>query len=121
MNRTRFSGMISCNLPTASAQISNTTVLSVDLMDLSALYRELFAASGHMAFNISVKENLERTRTCNFGFKSEMFRGLRLSTEVYRSLTLGIYTERVSMLPVPEKVTPLPSSNRTSTNSSRSL
>jgi hypothetical protein len=109
-------------LDVASAQISNTTVLSVDAMDLSALYRDLFATSGHAEFiNMSLNHNPEKTTICNFGFKSEMFRGLRMSTEVYRNLTLGIYKERVPMLQVPKKVTPLPSSNRTSTSSSKSL
>ena len=75
----------------ASAKISNTTVLSVDLMDLSALYRDLFAATRHVTFNKSTSANPEMTNRCNFGFKSEMFRGLRLSTEVYRNLTLGVY------------------------------
>jgi hypothetical protein len=74
-------------LDVASAQISNTTVLSVDSMDLSALYRDLFAASGHATFNMSVRSNPEKTTRCNFGFKSEMFRGLRLSAEVYRNMS----------------------------------
>jgi hypothetical protein len=74
-------------LDVASAQISNTTVLSVDSMDLSALYRDLFAASGHATFNMSVRSNPEKTTRCNFGFKSEMSRGLRLSAEVYRNMS----------------------------------
>jgi hypothetical protein len=76
-----------------TTKIDNTSVLSVDSVDLTLLYERLFAATNHEAFRLHQKTNAEVTNRCNFGFKSEMFRGLAPSSEVYRNLTLGIYSE----------------------------
>jgi hypothetical protein len=68
---------------------TNASVLSVDMVDLSVLYEKLFVATKHQAFRQPETTNAEATQRCNFGFKSEMFRGLATSSEVYRNLTLA--------------------------------
>jgi hypothetical protein len=75
----------------ATSSLPDSTVLAVDLMDLSELYRDLYNATNHKAFSMRTSANPESTSRCNFGFTSEMFRGLRLANDVYRNLTLGIY------------------------------
>lgn len=74
-----------------TAKIDNASVLSVDMVDLSSLYDKLFAGTHHEAFRMPQTTNIETTQRCNFGFKSEMFRGLAPSSEVYRNLTLSKY------------------------------
>lgn len=78
-------------LDVTTAKIPNASVLSVDSVDLTSLYDKLFAATNHEAFQLPKRTNAEATTRCNFGFKSEMFRALAPSSEVYRNLTLGIY------------------------------
>lgn len=74
-----------------TAEIVNASVLSVDMVDLSLLYDKLYAAIRHEAFSLPQTTNTEATQRCNFGFKSEMFRGLAPSSDVYRNLTLAKY------------------------------
>jgi hypothetical protein len=74
-----------------TSSLPDSTVLAVDLIDLSELYRDLYSATNHKAFSMRTSANPESTSRCNFGFTSEMFRGLRLANDVYRNLTLGIY------------------------------
>jgi len=78
-------------LNVTTTKIDNASILSIDSVDLNLLYDKLFAATNHEAFRLSQKTNAEVTRRCNFGFKSDMFRGLAPSSEVYRNLTLGMY------------------------------
>lgn len=74
-----------------NTKTTNASVLSVDMVDLSLLYEKLFVATKHQAFRQPETTNAEATQRCNFGFKSEMFRGLATSSEVYRNLTLAKY------------------------------
>lgn len=69
----------------------NANVLSVDMVDLSFLYEQLFLATNHQAFRQPHTTNAEATQRCNFGLKSGMFRSLATSSEVYRNLTLAKY------------------------------
>jgi len=90
-----------------ATKIPNTQVLTVDLVDLSELYRDLWKATNHTAFTMKINANPEQTSRCNFGFKSEMFRGLRPASEIYRNMTLGI--ERVVQETVKPQVQVKPS------------
>jgi len=77
----------------ATASMLNARVLTIDLVDLSRLYEELFAVTQHAAFNVSSSHaNPEKTSLCNFGFTSDVFRGLRPASGIYRNLTLGVYS-----------------------------
>jgi hypothetical protein len=86
----------------ASAIVPNTRILAIDLVDLSALYRDLYQATRHKAFSMNTKANPEETTLCNFGVTSEMFRALRPANDIYRNLTLGIYNNMIA----PGKATP---------------
>ena len=75
-----------------NTKTANTSILSVDMVDLSFLYEKLFLATNHQAFQQQPHTtNAEAVQRCNFGFKSEMFRNLATSSEVYRNLTLAKY------------------------------
>ena len=74
-----------------TANIDNTSVLSVDSVDLTPLYERLFAATNHTAFKRFRKANREETKRCDFGVTSEMLRRLAPSSEIYRNLTMGIH------------------------------
>jgi pyruvyltransferase len=80
----------------SATSLPESTILAVDLMDLSELYRDLYSATNHnKAFSIKTSANPESSAPCNFGFTSEMFRALRLANDVYRNLTLGIYKQEL--------------------------
>lgn len=67
----------------ANANIPNASILTIDTADLMSMYERLLPVDNNEA------ANRERTSICSFGFTSEMMRGLKLSQEVYRNLTLG--------------------------------
>lgn len=72
-----------------TAKIPKTTVLTIDMTDLSILYGKLHSISNHSAFLNKERVNSEETQRCDFGFTSEMMRRVRPSFEIYRNLTLG--------------------------------
>jgi hypothetical protein len=73
------------------SRISNTMVLTMDTNDLKVFYDMTNLVGNHTFFKrLSQRQNQEKLGRCNFGMKSEMIRGLRFSSEVYRNLTLGL-------------------------------
>jgi hypothetical protein len=68
---------------------SPSIVLTMDSPDISAFYKVVHDIFPNWGFNISQPSNPEKTATCNFGFNSDMMRGLQPSQEVYRTMTIS--------------------------------
>lgn len=76
-----------------TAQVPNTTVLTIESVDLSLFYSLLNTHSPGNSFDLTTRSNPEEKSLCSFGFTSDMMRGLRLSEDVYRSLALNSFED----------------------------
>lgn len=64
-------------LDVVTAKLPNVTTMTIDTVDLSDFYQKVnYAEKGEVFHSLDTHGIMENTKRCNFGFRTEMGRGL---------------------------------------------